>query len=337
MSEDSFAASPELVAVHARLREAIVHGDRESLTTLFSNQGCTLFIGSDDREWFLGREAIVAYVLSEIEAEDSVPGAVGLRTQHEDVEIQGWQQGSVGWVTQKTVRKRLTGDELLFRATYIFHLESGQWRCVHVHASHGVPNELVMGYSADFEDLAARAFEEPRLAVDQASGGTTTIAFTDIEASTEMVERLGDRRWMDLLHWHDGFVTRSTESHGGKVVKSQGDGFMLAFPSASGALDAALAVQAATSQGFLGQPVRIRIGIHAGDALQERADFFGHAVIVAARVAVQALGGEVLATELVHGLVTGVERFRFSAPRTLSLRGVAEPVAVRSVTVAGSA
>jgi class 3 adenylate cyclase len=105
-------------------------------------------------------------------------------------------------------------------------------------------------------------------------------------------------------------------------VKSQGDGFMLAFSSASRALDFASAAQEAMLVGYKGQTVRIRVGINTGDAIRERDDFYGRAVILAARVASQAAGGEVCVSDLVAALVAGVDRFKFGAPRSVELKGL---------------
>ena len=69
---------------------------------------------------------------------------------------------------------------------------------------------------------------------------------------------------------------------------------MLAFSSAARALDFAMAIQTLMAPGYHGQPVRVRVGINTGEAIRERDDFYGRAVIMAARVAAQALGGEVL-------------------------------------------
>jgi len=104
---------------------------------------------------------------------------------------------------------------------------------------------------------------------------------------------------------------------------------MLAFSAASRALDFAATVQSRTEAGYQGQPVRVRIGVNAGDALREREDFFGHAVTVAARVAAHALGGEVLATDLVVGLVAGTERFRFGDAQTAQLKGLSGSYVMR--------
>jgi class 3 adenylate cyclase len=333
MAEDSIRPSPELLEVHARAREAIARGDREVLESIFSREACTLFIGSADEEWLPQRETIIDYVLADVELEQAVPDAWARRSGTVDIEVDAWQKGQFGWVTQKSRFEAVSGVPILARATYLFHLEAGQWRCVHVHFSHGVPIESVYGHAggASLQAIASQVSRDQPEIMASTSGGTTTIAFTDIEGSTEILERLGDNGWMDLLHWHDSVIVTTTEVHGGEVVKTQGDGFMLAFTSATSALDAAIAMQSSSAPGYEGQPVRIRIGIHAGDAVRERSDFFGHAVVVAARVATMALGGEILATQLVKDLVAGVTRFSFGPSRSVELKGIEGPCVVHTV------
>jgi len=301
---------------------------------LFSREECTLFIGSADEEWISGRSTIIDFVLADVELEKAVPDAWTQRLTRVDVEISAWQRGQFGWVTQRSQFDAITGGTVLARATYLFHLEAGQWRCIHIHYSNGAPSEAIYGHAGGASLLAVASQvsrERPEISVSATNGGTTTIAFTDIEASTEILERLGDDRWMDLLRWHGSAVATATESNGGEVVKSQGDGFMLAFSSATNALDASMAIQLASASGYESQPVRVRIGVHAGDAVRERADFFGHAVVVAARVAAMALGGEVLATQLVRDLVAGNSKFSFGPPRFVELKGIEGTCAVHTV------
>ena len=71
--------------------------------------------------------------------------------------------------------------------------------------------------------------ERPDLGHHAAPDGTVTVVFTDIEASTVVSERLGDKRWMDLLHEHNAVVREQLSAHGGYEVKTEGDGFMVAF------------------------------------------------------------------------------------------------------------
>ena len=207
---------------------------------------------------------------------------------------------------------------------------------VHSHVSIGSNNLETFGVelTTSLESLAEFAeSNRPDLTDSTASDGTVTIVFTDIEASTEIAERLGDRHWLDLLRWHEDIIRTEANRCNGSVVKSQGDGFMLAFSAASHALDFAGAVQSRTAIGSQGQPVRVRVGINTGDAIRDRDDFFGHAVTVAARVAAHALGGEVLATDLVVGLVAGVNQFRFGDARTAQLKGLSGSYVVRPLIV----
>ena len=111
-----------------------------------------------------------------------------------------------------------------------------------------------------------------------------------------------------------------------------GDGFMAAFTSASGALDAATAMQRAITDHFAATetPIRIRVGINAGEPIAEDDDLFGTAVIVAARVAARANGGEILTTEGVRHLVAG-KGYGFSDHGTAELKGFEEPMRLYAV------
>src|SRR5207249_2485883 len=91
--------------------------------------------------------------------------------------------------------------------------------------------------SGDFKtsiDVVATAIQQtkPDLRSHAAPDGTVTILFSDIEGSTQMTERLGDQRWLQVLREHNRIVREQLAAHGGFEVKSQGDGFMIAFQSA---------------------------------------------------------------------------------------------------------
>ncbi|MEA2479969.1 MAG: eukaryotic-like serine/threonine-protein kinase, partial [Thermoleophilaceae bacterium] len=139
------------------------------------------------------------------------------------------------------------------------------------------------------EDLARRGRSSPE--------GAITIAFTDIEGSTRIVERLGDERWLALLHEHDAIVREHLAEHDGIEVKHQGDGFMLAFSSSRAALRFAIALQRALAEHGRRRPadaLRVRIGVHSGFVIADADDYFGREVIVAARISSAAVGGEIL-------------------------------------------
>jgi class 3 adenylate cyclase len=149
--------------------------------------------------------------------------------------------------------------------------------------------------------------EQPDISRTLDSDGTVTLVFTDIVESTVLLGRLGDHAWLDLVGRHNAIIEQATAAHGGTVVETQGDGSMLAFPSARRAVACAQAVQRAVGRAFadISPPIAVRIGVHTGDALHEGDHFFGTTVHYAARVASQALGGEVLVSNVVHDLVAG--------------------------------
>ncbi|HEX8066026.1 MAG TPA: protein kinase [Thermoleophilaceae bacterium] len=176
--------------------------------------------------------------------------------------------------------------------------------------------------------------ERPDLSGAAAPDGTVTIMFSDIEGSTEMTERLGDRRWLEVLREHNRIVREELRAHGGFEVKSQGDGFMVAFSSAGRAVDCAVAVQrafASYADDHPDDPIRVRIGLHTGEAIRERDDFFGRNVVLAARIAGEATGGEVLVSSLLKELTESSAEVRFGEPREVSLKGLSGTYRVHAV------
>ncbi|MGH2728017.1 MAG: adenylate/guanylate cyclase domain-containing protein, partial [Actinomycetota bacterium] len=113
----------------------------------------------------------------------------------------------------------------------------------------------------------------------------------------QMAERLGDERWLGVVRRHNEIVREHIAAHGGIEVKALGDGFMLAFPTPSDAVSCAVAIQrafAAHNTAHPDEPIRVRVGVHAGQAIKEGEDFYGKTVILAARIAAEARGGEIL-------------------------------------------
>jgi adenylate cyclase len=172
---------------------------------------------------------------------------------------------------------------------------------------------------SSIEDLADWAeVERPDLA-RLAPSGRVAIMFSDIEESTALNERIGDRAWVRLIGRHDKMVRRHVNSHSGHVVKSQGDGFMVAFAQPEQAVRCGLAVQRSLRR----QPngIRVRIGIHMGKSVRRGDDLFGRNVAMAARVASEADGGEVLVSEVVRDAVTEVDDLVFDDGREAQLKG----------------
>ena len=179
---------------------------------------------------------------------------------------------------------------------------------------------------SSFEELAGWAEDaEPELRQLAAPDGTLTILFSDIEDSTALNEQLGDKSWLKILGAHDQIVRKCAGRHGGHVVKSQGDGFMIAFASAEGAVRSAIEIQRVLASGprrLRGTPITVRIGVHTGPALEKGGDLFGRNVALAARVADQACAGEILVTAEVREAAAEADDLVFTDPREVELRGL---------------
>ena len=180
--------------------------------------------------------------------------------------------------------------------------------------------------STSIDAVAASVLaERPDLGRQAAPDGTVSILFSDIEESTALAERLGDRGWLELLKGHNEIVRDELQSHNGHEVQWLGDGFMLAFPSARSALRFAVSVQqrlVAFREQHPGEPIRVRIGIHTGEVIREGADFFGRHVIFAARVAQHAQADEILVSSLLRELVHSSGEFLFDDGRETVLKGL---------------
>jgi class 3 adenylate cyclase/ketosteroid isomerase-like protein len=289
--------SEEIQRVVERWLAAVDARDPDAVGARISDHAGIVMIGTDAREWFAGPNA--SSVLKR-----QMEGAGGYPLTCE--EISAWEEGSCGWASAK-IQAEWSGVVYDVRLTCVLHLERGDWKIVQAHMSLPQANESVGApETKTFEELErALLRERPDISGSLATDGTVTIVFTDIVDSTVMLSRLGDAAWLDVIRRHNDVIREVTEAHGGTVVETQGDGSMLAFSTARGAVACARALQEEIERAFVdfSPPIRIRIGIHTGDAIHEADHFFGTTVHYAARVAGQAVGGEVLVSSLVHDLV----------------------------------
>ena len=179
--------------------------------------------------------------------------------------------------------------------------------------------------STSIEAVAAVVYsEQPDLVSHAAPDGTVTLLFTDIEGSTELTERLGDQRWIELLREHNAIIRDQLAAHGGFEVKSAGDGFMLAFQSGRAGINCAIETQRALAkrEASSDESIRVRIGLHTGEVIKEGDDFFGKHVNLAARIAAQASGGEILVSSLLKELTASGGDIEFGEPKVVELKGL---------------
>lgn len=314
--------SSELAAIAGRFFGAVNERDPATFLNLHADEPGVLFIGTDPDEWWPSLQSLAPVMTAQLGEFESAGVTFDVGA------IEAHSEGTVGWVAARPNLLFPDGSRAPLRFTAVLHLDRGVWRFVQFHLSEGVENEETIGFemTTTVEDLAAAVQDErPDLTASAAVDGTITIAFSDIEASTEIAMRRGDHKWLDLLRWHDDLVADRTTREGGHIVKSLGDGHTLAFPSASRALRSAMEIQRAFQEPHDGESVRVRIGLHTGEVLRKADDFFGHAVIMAARVAARARGNEILVSSLVRDLTHTVGTFEFGEPRTAELKGIPGP------------
>ena len=157
-----------------------------------------------------------------------------------------------------------------------------------------------------------------------------TFMFTDIVGSTELAEALGNAAWGQLLRWHDDTLRAAFARHGGRVVNQIGDGYFVAFNSASEAVSSAMEIQRALAERRTdGAPaLAVRIGLHTADANRRGADYSGVGVHVASRISAIALADEILVS---RATLEEAGDTATTDVRSVSLKGVAEPVEVASI------
>jgi class 3 adenylate cyclase len=169
-----------------------------------------------------------------------------------------------------------------------------------------------------------------------------TVLFTDIVGHTEMMSRLGDERGRAVLREHERITREVLKANGGTEVKTMGDGFMASFGSVVKGVECAIALQRAFDGALTPDPspvrgrgeerIQIRCGLNAGEPIEDegpdgRRDLFGSTVIMAARIAAQAEGGEILASNVVRELCSG-KPFLFADRGEHAMKGFDESVRV---------
>ena len=157
---------------------------------------------------------------------------------------------------------------------------------------------------------------------------------TDIAESTALAERLGDRRWIDVLADHNSLVRAAVTCHGGTEVKAQGDGFLVVFASARRAILAAVDVQRALTRyrdDHPDTPVAVRVGLHTGEIVDIDGDVFGQNVVVAVRIADQAVPGEIVVSALTRDLTVSGGDISFGPATEVELKGLSQSWRVHRV------
>ena len=161
------------------------------------------------------------------------------------------------------------------------------------------------------------------------------LLFTDLVGSTEVLDRLGDAGAEGVRKAHFELLREAVRARRGQEVKTLGDGLMAVFGSAVEAVACAVAVQEAArrhNEERPDEPLMIRVGLHVGEPVRDDDDYFGTAVVVARRLCDVAQGGQILASDLMRGLVGPRREHEFRPLGALPLKGLQEPVTAYEVS-----
>jgi class 3 adenylate cyclase len=199
---------------------------------------------------------------------------------------------------------------------------------VHAEAHGHVANKMVAVDLSAVEAFLGRVQDPPsamNTPIDDSA--FRAIMFTDMVGSTEMTTKLGDTMAVEVLKAHDAIIRRSLEHHGGSEVKHLGDGIMASFEDVPASVACALEIQEqlAAHNELSTTPIRVRIGIHAGDPVEESDDLFGSAVQLAARICGVARADGILVSREVRDACTQVD-LGFTPSGIETLKGFPEPV-----------
>jgi len=201
-------------------------------------------------------------------------------------------------------------------------------------AAHEMHRQAHAAKAARREQRAQRVSATAPAAPTKPSGPErkwVTVMFTDIANSTGLTEDLGDDEWSRILSSHRELVRNLFVAHSGEVVGTQGDGCLGRFPTPAEAVLCAVEVQKEIAQTREDThfPIQVRIGIHAGEAVEDDGDLVGRVVNVAARVTAETKPGEILVTEPVADYLGG--QLRFEDRGLKELRGLTQPRHVLAV------
>lgn len=208
-------------------------------------------------------------------------------------------------------------------------------------ALHKAAHGLVADKIIEVDEVVVEAFlgqiAESEAAKDPATLKTGTalriVLFTDIVGSTQMTQDLGDEAAMRVLQVHDTIIRGALDKHSGSEIKHTGDGIMASFASVSGSVKSAIDMQRGISEYNQSDPemnLQVRIGLSAGEPVEENQDLFGCTVQLASRICNHADAEQILIAFTVQELCAG-KGFKFADSGEVSFKGFDSPTRISSV------
>lgn len=198
--------------------------------------------------------------------------------------------------------------------------------------AHGLVADQLIEVTMEQVDAFLGAQKPTHSGTDSKDGGFRVVMFTDIAGSTAMAGQLGDRQFHEILKTHNALIREALHRHAGTEIKHVGDGIFASFPSVSQALECAVAIQKAFAarNAAGGQPLNVRVGLSAGEPVEDHKDLFGTTVNLAARICAFARPDGILTSNVVRELCFG-KSFVFSDIGEVELKGFAQPLRLHEV------
>jgi class 3 adenylate cyclase len=320
--------STELEAISKLLADAVKKRDRATVESYFSRSAALRYLGSDDNEYWSGETVRTGYMDHIAEMPDY---------EMEIVALEAFENGETGWTIMigKLTLEGVPGT-VIFRTITVFALEDGVWKVVLAHSSTPQPNIEVIGREHRLLDQLTESAASEFNAIDPGEmQNTVTVMFTDVVNSTAIAGVLGDRAWTDLINSHFDEVSRIIALEHGHLVKTLGDGSMSTFASAKAGLSAAQAIPDFLKKSAAEPRLMVRIGVHTGEVMQSKGDFFGSVVNKAARITAAAGPSKVFVSKSVKTSIGEDNEFRFGPAMSAELKGITSPPTVYELIVQG--
>ena len=219
----------------------------------------------------------------------------------------------------------------------MFLLQAGVWKVVQWHSSIPSHSSDICGVHlpqslSDLIDSLDASLERSLTARQRSA--TVTLLISDIEGSTSRGVTLGDAVWSSVVQRHFDQLERIADAHDGTVIKTMGDGALIAFDSAVSGARAAVEIQRAVEEPDLPDTYLVRVGVHTGEVVKTDDDYFGFTVNKTARLAAAAAGGQILVSDTVHALIAQAPEFTLGNPVSLDLKGLPGAHQAYSLTAA---
>jgi len=150
------------------------------------------------------------------------------------------------------------------------------------------------------------------------------VLFTDVVGSTSLRQHHGEKSAQAIMSGHDEIVRQQLKQHSGQEIKTTGDSFMIAFDSARKAVECAVGIQRAlhaNNRFHPTRPVKVRIGLHTGEAIRAGQDLFGTSVDAAARIMARAEGDQILVSDTLKAVLGAAKDLEFRDHKRIRLKG----------------